>query len=216
MNGHMEAPYFTERYFTPGNSISEEMYSQGRLNGHKYAAYIYDIKALKNLYKSNSNIWFLVCIRDTRESLLSWQKMHKAIAERGQPENHFVNNSRLNRNFYKSCTIEEYYNTFARTRLRYSRYIDKMINTAPNARVVIISQSYLANHAKKAIGRLHNLMGLEPSDSYLNLLPSEAHVSVQGERLGESALPDWIMRELGHENESLTELISQLRHTLVS
>lgn len=216
MNGNIESPYFTERYFTSGNSIPEDMYSLGRLNGHKYAAYIYDIKALQNLYKSNPNVWFLVCIRDTRESLLSWQRMHKRIAESGQPEHHFVNNSRLNRKFYKSCTIEEYYDEFARTRLRYSRYIDKFIKTIPDARIVIISQSYLANDAKKAIDRLHKLMGLEPGDSYLNLLPSKKHVSIHGERLGDSPFPDWIRRELGHENESLTELVSQLRHTLVS
>ena len=56
MNGKIEAPYFTAQHFKPPNSIPAEMYSPGQLNGHKYAAYIYDIKALENLYESNPNV----------------------------------------------------------------------------------------------------------------------------------------------------------------
>ena len=66
------------------------------------------------------------------------------------------------------------------------------------------------------MSRIHKLLGAEPNDRYFQRLPSTGRVSVQGARLKESPLPDWIERELGQENESLTELVSQSRLTLVS
>lgn len=108
---------------------------------HKFTAYIYNAEALEYLSGMNPSGRLVLCVRHPVKSLVSWHKMHGSIARSGNNPNHFAWKER---DFYADCTIEDYYERFARRRLRYDKHITAMLNIVPKDQVVIVSQERMA------------------------------------------------------------------------
>jgi hypothetical protein len=85
----------------------------------------------------------VVCIRDPRKSLVSWWNMHQKIAQSGSLKDNFAWKER---DFYANCTIEDYYEKFARERLQYDKYLIDLITIVSKDRIFVVSQESLARN----------------------------------------------------------------------
>jgi len=115
--------------------------SSQKIRAHKFTAYIFNKKALEFLAQDNPSSIIVLCIRDPKKSLVSWHNMHVDIARTGRRKDHFAY---LERDFYANCTIDKYFQHYARSRLRYDRYFERLLKNVPPERVVVISQERLA------------------------------------------------------------------------
>jgi sulfotransferase family protein len=116
---------------------------QNRILAHKFTAYVYNRDALTYLRDVNSQSRIVLCIRDPQKALISWHNMHRKLATDGRDINHFAWKER---DFYAECTLEAYYDRFARTRLYYDRYLAQMLEILPADRVTVLSQESLARN----------------------------------------------------------------------
>ena len=131
-----ESPLFIQ----PGLDISS-CCMDDRLNGHKFASYIYSNNALQKILQHNSKCLFVICVRDIEHALVSWWNMHRQIAVRGSPNSHFVNKSREVRDFYSNCSISEYFVSYAEEKLDYAVWIRRLL--ALSNTLIIVRQSTL-------------------------------------------------------------------------
>ena len=67
--------------------------------------------------------------------------MHQNIATTGKQANHFAYK---NRDFYAFCSIEDYYQAYARSMLEYDRYFRRLISIVPEDRIIVASQERMA------------------------------------------------------------------------
>lgn len=107
---------------------------------HKFTAYIYNERALRYLAALPARR-FLVCIRDPLKALVSWHNMHRKIATDGRSPEHFA---WTERDFYATCTLDAYYDRFARSRLRYDHHIRTLFDLVGAERVMVVSQERMA------------------------------------------------------------------------
>jgi len=114
---------------------------KNQIVAHKFTAYIYNRGALGYLYGVNPVSAFVLCIRHPARVLVSWHRMHQNIATTGKQPNHFAYK---NRDFYASCSIEDYYQAYARSMLEYDRYFRRLISIVPEDRIIVASQERMA------------------------------------------------------------------------
>lgn len=126
----------------------------GKILAHKFTVYIYNQEALKYLTKSNPESVVAVCIRDPKKSLVSWHRMHQSIAKSGRNKQHFAFRER---DFYASCTVSEYYEHFARRRLKYQTHLENLLAIVPKERVVVVSQERMAQDMGAVSGLIKSM-----------------------------------------------------------
>lgn len=121
-----------------------------RLILHKYTAYIYSPTAIRYLAE-NPDRKFVVCIRDPAKSLVSWWNMHKKIAETGRVKDHFAFEES---EFYKNCTVEEYYEKTAKRMLDYGELIQRTIRLVGPDRITFVSQERMSRDIRAVADEL--------------------------------------------------------------
>lgn len=135
---------------------------------HKFTAYIYSREALEYLRSVNPDSIIVLCIRDPKRALISWRKMHQHIAQTGISPDHFAYKAR---DFYAECSIEEYYEKFAKQHLQYDRYFAQLLEIIPAERIVVVSQERMAKDLGlvaaylKAIARGERAQPVKPAEA---------------------------------------------------
>lgn len=206
----LEAPFYMSDESADRHEASRATCGE-RLHGHKFVSYVYSTPALERIARRNPEAVFVVCVRDPEKALASWRAMHRQIAGRdGEGSAHFIHQDPVRRQFYAEASLQQYYEEFARPRLRYAALIRRLLACAPGHRVVVVEQSALASDPDRVLSILAAEFGL-PAEAALasGVQPARrAHVGV-GDRSGGEA--DSAMRqELARERALLDELLSEL------
>ncbi|WBQ10581.1 sulfotransferase [Hyphomonadaceae bacterium ML37] len=188
-NGSLELAWPAIMELETEASLREIADSGARLVCHKFAAYIYNPKAIQYL-SENKERKFVVCIRDPSKSLVSWWNMHRTIAKTGRNKNHIAYKER---DFYANCNVEEYYDRYAKDRLRYDLYINELLSAVGIDRVFVVSQERMASNTAFAADRILEFSSSQPSDAVERI--SDAEHQSYAER-AKIVLPDTIQKEL--------------------
>lgn len=202
LNGRYESPYFK-----PDRVDIVPDYRPGLVNGHKWTGYVYSPRSLHRLYAVSPDALFIICVRDAKAAMLSWQRMHAKIAERGTPETHPVNRSAESRAFFQTCSPEAYFEDYANQRLDYAEAIGRFQEAFPEARFVVTSQGRLAQDAAGLMTALLERLGVEPSPEFLAGLP-KGHDSY-GQR-AETKLSEEVATALANKDRQLFALLDSL------
>ncbi len=149
----IEMPLFVDR-----TELSEGLGRAGLVNGHKYSAYAFSKKALRNLFNHNNKMLIIVCVRHPRKSLISWHQMHRSFAINGSI-NHFTGRTPEDREFYMNCNLQEYYDRYAGSRLRYDFFVGNVFDVFPAEQVVVVAQERLALDPFAPTARISELLG---------------------------------------------------------
>mgnify|MGYP001190369756 CR=1 FL=1 len=164
-----------------------------KINGHKYAAYIYDDVAIDRIAQSGALI--IVCIREPIQALISWWNMHRRHAEMniGMPSK-----SEEKREFFRTCSLGDYWNRFANTRMDYIARLDYLESVAPADRVLFIRQEDMAANMGRILSNLGERLGFQPTS-----LPSDgaAHPLSQHST---SNVPENVAARLGRQAEQIS------------
>jgi len=205
-NGALEeAPFYSSE---EGIRQLKTMKSQAAgVRGHKYASYIYNESALRRIRDDNPNPLFIVCVRDPVRSLISWREMHRQIAIAASPPSHFVNKDSSVNAFYRTASLDEYYQVFARKRLKYAEYIQNMYAVLERPRMMIVAQEYLARFAGDVVKTFRRAVNHE-DDSHL-VLEQPAHVGFADRVDVFEARPE-LIAELRENMQQLTALCAEL------
>lgn len=175
---------------------------KGKIIVHKFTAYVYNTEALDYLSKDNPDSVVVLCIRDPQKVIVSWRKMHSRIAQADKKRDHFAYRER---DFYASCTFQEYYDKFAGRRLQYDRYFEQLASIVPRDRLVVVSQECLAKGMASVIEYLKARARREV------LAPVEIDFSTEGYQgyadRAKSVLPDKIVAELEQVNIRLKDAV---------
>jgi hypothetical protein len=154
-NGALELTWPAIKARESEEALRDFVQSDTRLVCHKFAAYLYNRKAIEYLIESKTRK-FVVCIRDPSKSLVSWWNMHRNIANSETSKNHFAYKDR---DFYANCDIGEYYNKYAKDLLRYDLHIKKLLDGAGAERVFVVSQERMASDIEMAADRILEFSG---------------------------------------------------------
>jgi len=122
---------------------------ESRVIAHKYVSYIFNKEALAYLAASNPDSTIVLCVRDPVKALFSWWTMHRSIARSGKNPTHFAY---LDRDFYANCSIDEYFERFAKKRLRYHLYFRRLLAAVSAERVIVVSQERMAQDIQSVAG----------------------------------------------------------------
>lgn len=138
----LRAPSLTMEVPWPAiKEIRPDTIPEGGVLAHKYTAYAYNKEALQYLTAVNPDSILVLCVRDPARSLVSWHKMHRSIARSEKDTGHFAYQER---DFYAECSIPDYYERFAKRRLRYDLHFKNMLEIVPLSRLVVVSQERMA------------------------------------------------------------------------
>ncbi|MBI1264357.1 MAG: hypothetical protein GC187_06455 [Alphaproteobacteria bacterium] len=190
-NGALELVWPAIKAHEAQATLGHVTLSDTRLVCHKFAAYMFNKKAIQYLAE-DINRKFVVCIRDPARSLVSWWNMHKNIAISGESKNHFAYKER---DFYANCDVGSYYIRYAKDRLRYDRYIASLLNEVGVERVFVVSQERMASNLLLAADRILEFSGATAPDK-TNIPIENEHISFA--QKANVALPDAIQQELDH------------------
>jgi hypothetical protein len=141
-----------------------------RPHGNKLLPYIYAPSMLKRVMAGNARTLFIVGVRPCGEAMLSWYDMHREIALEGRPL-HFAGATLQARAFYGSCTVAEYFEVYARERLRYADNLRHAL-AIPEINYVIVTQARLARDARGVMQDIHARLGARLDGGYLQALPT--------------------------------------------
>ena len=180
--------------FVPNDSF----YSAGKLNGHKFSAYAFSKRKLESIAAWSPEAKFIICVREPVRVLLSWHLMYRKIASRGKPVNH---KAVVERDFFSSCTADDFFYHFARQKLRYGAHLSAVIKVIGAESLFVISQERQAKDPKATEDLLESILGIEMAKS----APRVSHVS-SAERLHPSEL---ISHTVLHELELLQTDLKQ-------
>lgn len=208
-NGALEAPFYTS-----DEGVEELRRQQGEagetLNGHKFTAYIYNPGALRRLARDNFDPLFIVCVRDPLRSLVSWHEMHRRIAEAGTK--HFVNETAESSEFYRTASLDAYYERFAKPRLEYAGHIRRLLTVLDEPRLMVIAQERLAADPEgvsreflAALGGVAEFAASPESPAS----PSKPHVGF-ADRVDDVPVSDEVARDLRVQREALQALLAEL------
>lgn len=108
---------------------------------HKYAAYVYAPSSMRQLFEINPRMTAVLCYRNPVKILVSWWNMHRKIAQTGSDPAHFAYQERA---FYADCSIEDYYETFAKPRMGYAALLARLLRFFPADRLLAVDQAAFA------------------------------------------------------------------------
>lgn len=194
-NGGLEIPWPEIR--TAGD------FAGAKLPVHKYTSYIHRQQAIEFLFERNPNATFVVCIRDAVKVLLSWHNMHRRIAREGAPVDHFA---AIEKEFYSTCTVSEYYYKFARRRLQFADHVSKLFEIVPRTQICIVHQEEMAININDVATfiKAHAKGGTPPPLKFLGGKPN--HISYADNAVDK--VPSGIINELCRYNQALNDLIT--------
>lgn len=211
--GELEAPFYMSDESADAHEAESRREGE-KLYGHKFVSYIYSAPALARIARRNPAAVFVVCVRDPEKALSSWREMHRQIAASEEyGSSHFIQRDPGLRRFYAEASLEEYYEEFARHRLRYAALIRRLLASTAGHRVVVVEQSALASDPDRVLATLAGEFGLPTEATAASgVLPARrAHIGV-GDRSG--VVSHSAMRqELAAERERLAELLAELERS---
>lgn len=114
-----------------------------RILAHKFTAYVQNDEALGYLCENAPNTRFVLCVRDPIKLLISWHNMHRRLATTGEFPDHFA---WVERDFYATCSIEDYYARHAESWLRYDESLQKLLRIIPARQLSVLSQESMARN----------------------------------------------------------------------
>jgi hypothetical protein len=202
-NGKMESPFFV-----PDRKLGPPPYEAGKLNGHKYSAYLYSINLMRSILEDSPRVLFIIMVRSAGAALLSWRQMHQQMAERNEP-NHFVTRSEEARKFYIEASLEDYYREYADKPLDYAQQIERLQKFLPKANFVVISQRRLAEAPLEVIAYIHARLGAFAEADYLNSLP-KGYTSRGNRDLGAMGLSQGLLASLAEKDAKLYAILEKL------
>lgn len=174
----------------------------GVINAHKFTGYIFSKRALDFLGTSNPQSLIVLCIRDARKSLVSWHRMHGDIARSAKASDHFAY---AQRDFYATCTIEQYFERYAQRNLQYDKFFLKLRKTVTAERIIVVAQERMADDMDALVAYIKAAaLGLPPSEQ--DVVPEGARHQSYGEKHTERLIPR-IENELFGVNERLRALV---------
>lgn len=191
---------------TIGDKVGGDLYRQALLSSqqclfHKFSSYIYSVSKLKQLASLESNRvkLFIAVYGDPVSRLESWYKFHKNIAMTGKNKKHFAY---VERDFYGSCSVEEYYNKFASSLLRYDEYLGRASSALGESKLLVCSQDDLRNSSPVVLARISALLGIPYLEPQKLIVANVNRISTKVE------IPDHIKKELQkiHLNSKLAEV----------
>jgi hypothetical protein len=203
LNDRWEAPFFKSE-----QGIAQLQYEPGLANGHKYSAYLFSLKALTAAFERNRDTLLVINIRPALPTLLSWMKMHRKIAERGTGV-HMAVASDEAKQFYSTCTADEYFDAYADTRLNHAEAIARFRERFPEARVMVVSQGRLARDARGVMSKFHKALGLTAPRTYLNSLP-KSHESSGERAMDATPVSDRVRTSLDARDAAMRALLDTL------
>tara|TARA_R110000868_G_scaffold101630_1_gene279662 strand:- start:10939 stop:11670 length:732 start_codon:yes stop_codon:yes gene_type:complete len=152
--GGMEMPWPLIRDTPP-----KKKRDPSKIQAHKFTAYSYNAKALSFLVEANPDSILALCVRDPVRALVSWHNMHQTIARKEHNARIAGHFAWKERDFYSKCSISEYYEAFARTRLRYDSTLESVLEIVPAERLVVVSQERIARDIGAVTDYLKALSG---------------------------------------------------------
>ncbi|MCH8502339.1 MAG: sulfotransferase domain-containing protein [Aliidiomarina sp.] len=162
------------------------------LNGHKFVAYAFSKSAVRNLLRYNQNMKMILCVRTPLKALISWHNMHKRIANSKDPSNHFAYKER---NFYGSCNLLSYYYNYAKERLRYDIYLERVFELVPENNLMLVYQEEMAKSTSNTLLAVADFLGTDIRDAISKEEhPSSRHVGFADK--GSHEIPNLIVEEL--------------------
>lgn len=188
-------------------------YVEGKRNGHKFSGYIYNNDGMTDLLAENPEALLIITVRSAESALMSWRQMHRSIAKKNTVE-HLTTKDRASRKFFKNCTIDEYYESYAKRRLKYAQHIENLLTRFPSANYVVIAQRRLSEDAATVMTELHERMGLTPSPDYIAGLP-DGHKARGVRAPGSSGVSEEIAKVLVKRDAELAKLLSRLEPSRV-
>lgn len=200
----LTAPNGSLEYTWPLFREQPEQSDPHTVRAHKYTAYIYNDAALRFLAKTLPNSIFVVCVRQSEKSLISWHRMHQDIAVSGRNKEHFAYKER---DFYATCSVSQYYEHFAKNRLRYDEYVRNLTAIVPSKNVVVVSQERLSQSLSGIANVLVDLASGRAVDADAKMEKESIHVSY-AEKSPQS-IPAEIIAELRDVDKRLQNLILQ-------
>lgn len=183
-------------------------YDETKRNGHKFSAYIYNHEAMTALLADSPDALLLITIRSAESALMSWKQMHRSIAKANKVD-HLTTKDRATRKFFMNCSIDEYYESFARGRLKYAQHIENLLTAFPQANYLVLAQRRLSEDARTVMTQIHERIGLTPSEAYLESLPS-GHKAKGARERGASGVSPKVARSLERRDAELAALLSRL------
>ncbi len=126
----------------------------GKILAHKFTAYIFNQTALEYLAQISPNSAIVLCIRDPKKSLVSWHRMHQTIAKTGRNKEHLAYRER---DFYANCSVSDYFERYARRRLRYDKHLRSLLSIVPKERIVVVSQERMAQDMDAVSGMIKSV-----------------------------------------------------------
>jgi hypothetical protein len=207
MGAALESPFFKIK----GDVVPPvPAYLPGRVNGHKYSSYLWSLESLERILATNENCLFLICVREAGSALVSWRKMHREMALQDRYASHFTHRTPGRRKFFSTCSLEEYFNGYAATRLHYARLLEDFRTRLPGARFALVSQRRLASDARGVMQRLHRHFGVEAPAEYWQAIPT-SHVAFGDGAKDDEPLSDGTLAALETMNRELACWIETLR-----
>ena len=174
------------------------------LLAHKFTAYVYNREALEYLAGANPDSILVLCIRDPEKVLISWRNMHRAIARSGKNPEHFAYKER---DFYADCSIPDYYERFARRRLRYDMHFDNLRAIVPDSRIVVVSPERLAQDIESVVTYIKALARGEAAQLAAPAVTAKAHKGFAD--TAQNVLPVAIRNELKRGRNNLSAAIEE-------
>lgn len=110
---------------------------------HKYAAYMFAPSMMRKLFLINPDMNAVLCYRDPERILISWWNFHRLIAKSGDHPTHFAYKERV---FYENCSIEDYYETFAKSRMCHTALLTRLLKLFPADMLVAVEQEAFAKY----------------------------------------------------------------------
>lgn len=202
-NGKMESPFFVAE-----RKLGAPAYEPGKLNGHKYSAYIYSMKLLKSIVEDSPDVLFIVMVRSAGSALLSWRQMHQQMAHANVP-GHFVTRDEASRKFYAEAPLEDYYRQYADKPLEYAEQIERMQKFLPKTNFIVVSQRRLAEEPIEVMTYIHARLGAFADADYLNRLP-KGYKSRGNRDLGSTGLSVDVLASLEAKDARLLAVLDTL------
>ncbi len=176
-----------------------------RITGHKYSSYIYSKTALHYLANEYKSAIYVVCIRDPRRSIVSWHNMHRDIATSGRVKEHFAYKDR---DFYMKCTIDEYYQRFAKSRLNYVDGLQNVLEIIPRDQIIVVDQSFMAKSVDVVKDQIkHRALGQTVDAALPHTSKTAPHISFADKSA--VTLSDGIAAELSEIWQSVHDIVKR-------
>ena len=197
---------------TVEGKVGGDLYRQALLSSqqclfHKFSSYIYSVSKLKRLASLESDRvkLFIAIYGDPVSRLESWYKFHRHIAVTGRNKKHFAY---VQRDFYGSCSVDEYYNKFASSLLKYDEYLRRASSALGENKLFVCSQDDLRSSSPVVLARISALLGIPCLEPQKLIEANVNRISTKVE------IPDHIKKELQkiYLNSKLAEV--EINHML--